>query len=277
MNILLQAEIPLAYVEDDGDIYEYHHGEFIFISDSTNLDVEDYILSRGGFIKSEASSLFDDQRMIQLLTFIESHHKEYKHLFQPSRHPSVYSTAFQNPSTIVFLNNDLTMSEKKFLSDLIAHMVAINLIKQQYTMKNKLIVTFKVTGMRDYLLKTGTWLEHRLYNLMRKLDADDVEASLNFVWNNKRSSNNECDVVGVYENTLILASCKDTNKLSPDYINEIYVIAEHLGNEESIKILFTTSNIPEYLIEKGKEFEVYLVHYNYDEEAALNELKAIIQ
>ena len=115
---------------------------------------------------------------------------------------------------------------------------------------------------KSYLLKTGTWLEHKLYNIFKEMDLDDIKASLSFIWDTDTKANNEFDIAAVYSNTFIMASCKATSHLTPDYVNEVVANTLHMGDKTSIKMIFTTAEVSKSLEEKAKEFNVAIVHYS---------------
>ncbi len=111
---------------------------------------------------------------------------------------------------------------------------------------------------------------------MNQAGCDDVEASLSFLWDKKRKAGNEIDVIGIKDNQLYVISCKDRNHLEPEFINELYSNANHLGNETAVKILFTTAAPRRGIIDKAKEFGVHIVIYSFDSDKTLEQLRKLI-
>jgi hypothetical protein len=276
MATLFNTDTHIAFVDNDGDLFEYQDSTFVKLKDKVQIDVEDFILSRGGFVKSEATTQFDDSRLDALLEFIETHHRQYKNLLSRSHKEPFFSTEGQNNKSLLFMPNNLSERDRNFLYQLIDVMYQNGVIRSKNKLRDKLLVRFSIPYMPGYLLKAGTWLEHRLYKELGQLNVEDLDASMNFVWDSSRRTNNECDVMGVYNNKLIIASCKDTKSIKPEYLNEVYAIANHLGNTETIKILFTTAKIPESIQEKAQEFNIHVIQYTYHSQSLQQRLTEII-
>ncbi len=276
INLVAQGAF-MAYVEDDGDIFELQKNQFKFVSNSSLVEVEDYIHSRGGVITSDTTILFGHPRIKDLLFFIEDNFNDYKELFRyASKKTPFYKSYPDNKNKLILTPTNLSLSQQKFLDKLLIFMESHDIIKVNQRLKNRFIISFKHKSYKSYLLKTGTWLEHRLYLLMLEAGADQVEASLTFLWDKKRKANNEIDVIGIKNNHLIVASCKDRSRIDPEYINEVYTNAIHLGNKEAIKLLFTTAEVSFGLKEKATEFGVHIIRYNFNNSKTIKALKSII-
>lgn len=274
---LQSSKIQFALVENDGDIYHYHNHQFSFVDDSADLTVYDYIESKGGEIISDSSVLFSKEASLHLLTFLEDHYNEYLALFrykQP-RKPFIYSDEHR-PNSMIFSLRNLSVKERDFLHLLATFMYKEKIAWFTYTKNQKLLLHLSDPAYKSYLLKTGTWLEHRLFHMLTNMGMDDIEASVSFLWNRKLRANNEVDVVAIYHNQLLMISCKDTKEVGPEQINEIYTNALHLGNKDAIKILFTTTKPPASLYQKAKEFHVHIVQYTFDIKATMKELYRIV-
>lgn len=275
---LLQDElVTLCYVEDDGDIWEKKNHGFAFVGDSTNIDISDYILSRGGIITSDTTILFGHQRMIDFLDYIESNFRNYTKLFRRNQSSGGFHKSYpDNKNKLILLPDLLNNHEKKILDDFLTFMRNHDIIKINQRLKSRIIISFKHKSYKSYLLKTGTWLEHRCYELMKEAGCDEVEASLSFLWDKKRKAGNEIDVVALKDNQLVVISCKDRKQIDPHFINELYTNAIHLGNEAAIKILFTTARPSKGLLDKAKEFGIHIITYEFNRDETLHQIKKIL-
>lgn len=277
MITLLSSKIPMAYVEDDGDLFQLKGNEFEYIADSADVEVEAYIASRGGVVTSDTTDLFNHKRIQELLDYILDNFKAYLSLFRTaSRKTPFYKGYPDNKNKMILSPNVLKPEDKKFLNQLLQFMEKKEIIRIQQRLKSRIIISFKHKSYKSYLLKTGTWLEHYLYLLFREAGVEQVEASLSFLWDKKRKATNEIDVIGVHNGCLIVASCKDRKHIDPEYINEVYTNAIHLGNHDAVKILFTTADITFGLQEKADEFGVHLITFNSNKEETIKTLKRLI-
>lgn len=276
-QLLLQLQsqvLQLVSVEDDGDIYTLNNGQFVFVEDCTDIDVEDYIEVRGGYIKSDSSDFFEQDKVNQLLSFITTNYDAYINLFRKAQARKHFIRTYEfYPNKITFSSQNLSKNESNQLSSFISFFVNNGIASIRENTDSKTTLIFDDRQFKSYLLITGTWLEHKLYQLLKQLGMDDLKASLSFIWNEKNKSRNECDMVGIKDNQLILASCKDTNDIKPYQINEIYTNTTHLGNEDAIKILFTTNSPSFNIKEKAKEFNVHIIRYTFSDNSTIKELK----
>lgn len=265
---------PLTFilVENDGDIFEYINGSFDYISDTSDIDVSDFINIRGGRITSDLSDLFDHQGLNQLLFYIEQNISTYHKLFKHEVKKKFFQSDPNNNAKLYLYPNQLKDHYKNFLFQLVKKMEQYNIIKVDYKTQNKITLEFTDYRYKSYLLKTGTWLEHKLYQIFKEMNLDDVKASLSFIWDTDTKANNEFDVAAVYSNSFIMASCKATSHLEPDYVNEVVANTIHMGDKTSVKIIFTTAKVSNSLAEKAKEFNVAIVQYSKNTLALKKEL-----
>lgn len=255
---------PLTFilVENDGDIFEYQEGTFNFVTDTTDIDVSDFINIRGGRITSDLSDLFEHSGLNKLLFYIEQNLSTYHKLFKHEVKKKFFVSDPNNNAKLYFYPNRLNDRYKNFLFQLIKKMEKYSVVYVDYKSQNKITVEFTDYRYKSYLLKTGTWLEHKLYQLFKEMNLDDVKASLSFIWDTDTKANNEFDVAAVYSNTFVMASCKATSHLDPDYVNEVVANTLHMGDKTSVKMIFTTAKVSRSLEEKAKEFNVAIVHYS---------------
>ncbi len=276
-SFLDKEDVKLCFVEEDGDIWEKENSGFHFVGDATNIDVNDYILSRGGLITSDTTNLFTHERIVNLLNFIEANFKDYVSLFR-NQHSggSFYKSYPDNKNKLILFPNQLNQGNQSILWKFLNFMVDQDIIRIHQKLKSQVIINFKHKSYKSYLLKTGTWLEHRCFVLMNEVGCDDVEASLSFLWDKKRKANNEIDVIGIKDNQLYVVSCKDRSHIEPEFINELYSNAVHLGNEAAVKILFTTAAPTRGIIDKANEFGVHIITYSFDTDKTLDQFLKIV-
>jgi len=270
---------PLTFilVENDGDIFEYENGTFHYMEDTSDIDVSDFINIRGGRITSHLSDLFDHENLNKLLYYIEQHLSSYHKLFKHEVKKKFFVSDINNHAKLHFYPNKLNDHYKNFLFQLVKKMEQCGVVNVDYKTQSKITVDFTDHRYKSYLLKTGTWLEHKLYNIFKEMDLDDIKASLSFIWDTDTKANNEFDVAAVYSNTFIMASCKATSHLTPDYVNEVVANTLHMGDKTSIKMIFTTAEVSKSLEEKAKEFNVAIVHYSTNTLALKTTLFGLIE
>lgn len=274
---LINSPIQVVYIEKDGDIYKKTGNRFKFVTDSTDITVDDLISLRGGQVTAYATDEFKDPRLVPVLEYIEAHYETYKTLFRYEQKRKLYLTTDDyNPyklnANLHKIDDKLIKDFKAFLDMLVTH----DIVNYHATSHKKYVIFFKEESHKSYLLKSGTWLEHRLYLLLESLNISDLEAGLSFKWHARKKANNEFDVVGTHKNQLLMASCKDTHNIKPDQINEIYSYTTHLGSKSAIKMLFTTSDISASIKSKADEFGVNIITYDFSPKHTTKQLRHLL-
>ena len=102
----------------------------------------------------------------------------------------------------------------------------------------------------------------------------------NFIWFLVPATNdilrNEIDVMGVFKNNLICISCKDTSSHSIEFLNELFIYANNLGSEESIKILVATHEPKSIIQVRAKELNIHILIFRGDVSSFQQELRRIV-
>lgn len=265
-NLLLEfmaSSIIFLTSDEDGTIYQRHQNRFEPLPINHGLTVQDLITSRGGMIDMSSTSFFEKTLLIDLLDFLEAHIDDYYQLFRYPSKPPFYETHREEPRRLDLNTTDIAATHMPFFNTFINFIKQKNIANITRMSKHHYRVLFHDRRYKSYLLKSGTWLEHRLFLLFKSLDFHDVQASIAFLWDKDYPrAKNECDVMGMYYNRLFVASCKDTHHLSPDYINELYANANHLAHTDTKTLLFTTATLSPGIQEKADEFNVTLITYD---------------
>ncbi len=265
-NLLLalnKSSLNLFTTDDEGTIYACKENIFAPLPLDYSLTIKDLIVSRGGRIDIASTSFFEDSKLTALLQLIEDNLNDYYQLFRYSSNPPFYQTHREESRRLDLNTADIAAKYMPFFNAFINFLKEKNLADIRRFGKTHYRVTFHDKRYKSYLLKTGTWLEHRLYIIFKKLGFQDVQASIAFLWDKDYPrAKNECDVMGMFYNRLFMASCKDTHHLSPDYINELYANANHLAQTDTKAVLFTTARLSPGIQEKANEFNVTLLTYD---------------
>lgn len=269
----MQYNIPMAQVEKDGDLYEYKDTCFEFVTDQSEVNIDDFITSRGGRIESSSKIPFELPETNRLLTLLEKNLVAYKYCF---RYNFTKFVTIRDNDRVLFNLNYIEEKHHAFVYELLDFFLSEK-VASYHQKGNKIVVFFSDLMIKNYLFKTGTWLEHVLYNLFKELGVDDLDSSLTFLWDsNIRKLKNEVDLIAISNNELYVISCKDTSHIEPEQLNEIYVNTTHLGYEASHPMIFTTSHLTDGIIAKAKEFGIPLISYHKDHNRILHQLSELI-
>jgi len=274
MVTLFRDKCRMAFVEEDGDIYlqEGEHFKEV-VKDQVDLEVEDYIENFGGYIKHSSEVLFEEPCANTLFKKIIQHLNTYRTMLKPSPIKMNYDTGYVHVDM-----QRLNKSQKQLMTDLINIMVRYNVcaLKEKST-HNTLI--FYDDEYKDFIGKVGTWLEMATYKALSNFkDVDSPMSSVFFYWNRKVSSvSNEIDVMGTYDNRLVLISCKDTGNNLEKALYELFTHGEQLGFDKSFKVLVTTSELYPQLKQRAKELGIHLVRFDKDMRSLSVGLKQVLK
>ncbi len=135
-SFLTKEDVKLCFVEEDGDIWEKENSAFHFVGDATNVDVNDYILSRGGLITSDTTNLFTHDRIVKLLGFIESNFNDYISLFRVQHSGGTFYKSYpDNKNKLILFPNQLNKKNQSILWKFLNYMVGQDIIRIHQRLK----------------------------------------------------------------------------------------------------------------------------------------------
>jgi len=276
MNFLsfFKDTCKLAFVEEDGDIYLQQNGILKEIEqDYVALDVEDYIENFGGYIKDSSEVLFDEGPANKIFNHIMAHLSDYRDMLKPP--PIKLDTT---TGLIHLKSNTFNPLQKKIMLEII-DIMKTNHICSVHQKSKGMDLCFYNHDYIDFIGKVGTWLEMATYKALSSINTvDSPKSSVFFYWNKKQHLvSNEVDVMGTYDNKLILISCKDTGKNLEKALYELFVHGEQLGFDQSIKILVTTSEVKSGLRQRAKELGIELITFEKHLRSLTLQLKNVLE
>ena len=120
-------------------------------------------------------------------------------------------------------------------------------------------------AVRDCLSKTGNALEALTYHTIRQMNCfDDVKLGVSFQWENQnvtgKDTTNEIDVICTKGMKSFFISCKQTYKLTNDYLTEIRYETDRFGLE-GVPILVTTAQEQDnpYQYVRAKRMGIHII------------------
>lgn len=258
---LLKNHCQLAFVEEDGDIYLQNGDQFKEIEmDQVELDVEDYINNFGGIIEKSSEEIFDEPCANALLNIILKDLNTYRTMLKG--HPCKTN---EHTGYVQVKMNGLNVSEQDLMTQLIDTMIRYNICALKDKSNHRTLIFYDY-DYKPFIATSGTWLEMATYKTLKNINhVDSPMSSVHFFWNRRNHNvSNEIDVMGTYDNRLILISCKDTGNNLEKALYELFTHGEQLGYDESIKVLVTTAALYDQLKQRAKELGIYLIRFERD-------------
>lgn len=274
-ELVRSTPATLAFVEDDGEIYiSGEHGFKYVHSNDVDLLVNDFIGSLGGRINHFSNILFEEPLCQELLKIILKNPNLYSEVF---KYKTPMKSILDDKGKVLISLSNLTAKEKNFIAYLL-DLLNKNHICSKRESTLSYTIYFQDLRYKEYLTKSGTWLEHLTFNALNSISGiDDVKASVSFQWDAKNDIlRNEIDVMGVFKNNLICISCKDTSSHSIEFLNELFIYANNLGSEESIKILVATHEPKSIIQVRAKELNIHILIFRGDVSSFQQELRRIV-
>ncbi|MBN2897520.1 MAG: DUF1887 family protein [Clostridia bacterium] len=276
LNTVLQFKdlCQLAFVEEDGDIYLYKDNQFCeIIKDAVHLNVEDYIENFGGTIQHSNEVLFEEACAKELFNVLMRDLNIYRNMLKqtPIRTDQL--------SKQVHINFDKLSGKQQILMEQLIDILVKHDICARLGKRHTHILEFYDPRYKEFISKSGSWLEMATYLALTTIkDVESEMSSVFFYWNKNRNLvSNEIDVMGTYDNRLVLISCKDTGNQLEKALYELYTHGEQLGFDTSIKILVTTGELYSNILQRAKELGIYIVQFDKDIRSLNSRLKNIFK
>lgn len=272
---LHKRNLKIVYVEEDGDIFEFREGFKEVRRNSAELDVSDYINNFGGRIYESNTKLFDEDNAIKILGIIMSDLSTYR---KTTRNSVPFKTDYDNQNKLDLFLSQMNEKEKILIQKIVDVLVSGRVAKARRR-KNTLSLYFNDRRYKDYIAKSGTWLEHMTYLALKDVDElTDVDASVAFDWHyTKKDIRNEIDLLAVFDNRLVVISCKDTKHHDEDQLNKLVVHAEGLGLKDSIKVFAVSRKPSESILERAKELGIHVLVYSGSKDKLTKDFKKILK
>lgn len=231
---------------ENDDIYNIlKDGTYVINTNSLHLTIEDLIVSTGGKIISETTSIYDTEEYFNIVDWIIENYKIFKTAKNIIRTKKVISQVSEEESLIVSVSfSGLNPWEKDALVSYINYFKKSRLLKIIGGVNGKYLeLKIKDDESKAFFYCSGTWLELLTYKTIKEMSiANDLRMGVKFVWDNSLTNIiNELDVVFTINNKLCCISCKDTSNYEAPELNELEVYSNKIGGDSSGKILIATS------------------------------------
>lgn len=276
MSSLLKDKCKRCYVEEFGDIFIDINS---FLTEQrigrVDLNVEAFIDSFGESVSDTSLPFFTEPTASRIFDLIAENLEDYQSMMRP-----IPIKSHMYDKNRVFI--DLSIFDKKPRSKVLLDKILSEMYvagKCDLKMKaNQYEAYFHDKNYKDFLTKTGTWLEALTYKVLSGIDVSDSPLSgLKFYWKTDDGKViNEIDVMGIHGKELILISCKDTGELTESALSELVTYGENLGFETIKRILVSTSTPQKSLARRAANLGIHIVVYKKSEDTLRTELQSIL-
>lgn len=254
----------IVFVEEDGDLFcpQTTNGLITFQESNrpiASLDLDDFLAPVGASLMQTSEALVNEPAAKAVFNHIMAHLDTYRKMMKPT--PPIKTHAFAK--NLVSLTIDrLSPAEIDLLESLVDIMNRFGKCSKWLRNYHGKLKFFDLR-YKEYLGKSGTWLEHLSYTSLAEInDFNDAKVSVLFSWHpDYQRVKNEIDVMGIYQHHLVLVSCKDTHHLNEETLYELYTHSQELGNKTAKKILVTTTYPTEAYLKRAKDLDIHLVPF----------------
>ncbi|MCY6960208.1 Card1-like endonuclease domain-containing protein [Clostridium brassicae] len=280
-RIAEKMEMKSVYIDIENEcILDLSYGKCekldIVIKD---MDVEDFIEITGGEIISHSTKWFNNDNIKRFIEYIISNYdswEKFKKIL--SSVSSAEENDYINQKSVISIT-EANKEERVEYNRLLDKFQQFDFFNYEYEGKDKIILNFKGLETKTLFLKTGTWLEILVYNIVKEIkEVDDIKSGVVFLWDGEeRHVRNEIDVLASINSKLIYISCKDTSKYGIEALNELEVYGAQIGGEEVRKILVATKEpCKRSIILRAKEMGIDIVIFHGNIRDLKKELERII-
>ncbi|WMJ79966.1 DUF1887 family CARF protein [Clostridium sp. MB40-C1] len=244
-----------------------------------DIEVKDFIESTGGEIISHSTSWFNNKNIREFIDYIILNYDSWEKLKKIlSTVSSTEEHDYMNEKSIINITQ-ADENERKEYKRVLDEFQQFDFFTYAYESQNKIILNFKGVETKTLFLKTGTWFEIFVYNIVKEIkEVDDIKSGVVFLWDDEeRHVRNEIDVLASINSKLIYISCKDTSKYGIEALNELEVYGAQIGGEEIRKILVATKEpYKRSVILRAKEMGIDIVVFHGSVKDFKKELEKII-
>lgn len=236
-------------------------------SNLQDLLVFDYIESSGGKILGDESELLNDKGIKKITNYILENYDDWKILKKVFINPNIIKHCEGNPYLINIILSATKEFQNSTLTRFIDNMCSQKIAKKVSSNKKAITLKFNCKETKNFLFKTGSWLEVLTHKIVNGIDnINDVKSGVVFLWDDDNHHvKNEIDVLATTDKKLFYISCKDTSHYDEDTLNELHVYSEKIGGESVRKILVTTSEpIKRSTFSRAEEMGIKIVIFKGD-------------
>ncbi len=275
-------EFNSCFIDDEKEkIYILGPSDMKVVEDEFfDFTVDDFIHFTGGKIIADESDKLKDKTITMITDFIVHNFSAWRKIKGDLINPRI----FRHDRTVknrVIVNSKLLSSYKRSLVNSFFRFLEENKIMTKGKLKNNItFLDFYDHKYKDFIFKTGTWLEIFTHDIIKGIDSiNSVESGVLFLWDSDdRIVRNEADVLATTTNsTLFYISCKDTAYYDVDDLNDIAVYSEKLSGDDVKKLLVTTYEpVKRSTLERARQMDIEMVIFDGDVEKFRESLENII-
>lgn len=244
-----------------------------------DLNIEEMINATGNKVFSHETDLTSKEYILDIAKMIHKNLDLWDKYKRRIYDPNVFAHYYGNTKKVVINDLVITNDEKILLDKIIEWGIEKKLIKVSRERGNR-VIEFKDKYMKGFIFKVGTWLEVLTEHIVEQIaSVDQVKSGLMFIWNkDKEYLKNELDVVAVRDSTIIVISCKDSEKYEEATLNELNVYSERIGGHKVKKILVATKKPhKENIVERAKEMGINIIILDKNLDQFKEQLEEIIE
>lgn len=240
------------------------------------LTVTDFINSSGGSIIKDSNSTYDKKCYNEITDFIIENQRTWKSIKWLLSTQVWYSNTTGGTQEISINLKKVYESQRDGIEKYFQLLSDLNLIEDFYSKTDLISFVFKDMEARHFVMTFGCWLEVLVYRCAKRIKGvDDTKSGVMFLWDRDlHMVNNELDVVAALDSRLICISCKDTDNIDSDTLNELEVYARKLGGQNAVKILVVSyDTLDEIIKTRADEMDISIVTFKGSENALVRDLE----
>lgn len=243
------------------------------------IKIDNFIQLFGGNIIEDSTNLFNEYKYHSFINYIIKNYKLWKNVKALLRDSNTLSS-LQDSLNATFHFGTLKTQQRNETIQFLTDIAELKII-YPYTQKNNSVnIKFYDKNLKKFLMVSGSWLEALTLQVIENFEnVRDIKSGVKFYWDETaKEVENELDVCVITNTSIICISCKDSRKYDLEALNELFVYAEKIGGNQSIKVLVSTS-LPnkQSVIKRAKEMDIHLIIFDGDLEGFKKELKPIIK
>jgi hypothetical protein len=267
--------------EEKDEMLEIKDKDVFLIKDNLeDLLVFDYVKSSGGKIIKDESRFVENKGIKKLIDYVLENYEDWRVLKKIFTNPNIIKHSESNPYLINISLSSSNNYERNVLTRFVQHMNREKITKEINNNKNLITLKFNTKEIKNFLFKTGSWLEVLTHEIVNDINSiKDVKSGVVFLWDgNNHHVKNEVDVLATSAQKLFYISCKDTSHYDEDTLNELHVYSNKIGGEKVRKILVTTSDPSKTsTFSRAKEMDIEIVIFKGNIEDFKDKLKKAIE
>ncbi|MGL4849526.1 MAG: Card1-like endonuclease domain-containing protein [Clostridium sp.] len=243
-----------------------------------DLNIEEMIHATGHRIISDETNLIKKNYVLEIAKKIHENIDLWDKYKRKIYDPSIFSHYYGDTKRVVVQEEVLNEEEKNLLYKILDYGVEKEIIKK-FKEGNELVIEFKDKDIKGFIFKVGTWLEVLTEAVVMSIKSiDEVKSGLVFTWiKDNIELKNELDVVAIRDSSIIVISCKDSEKYEESALNELNVYSERIGGNKVKKILVATkAPHKKNIVERAKEMDIDIVVLEKDINKFREKIKKII-